>query len=508
MTIMKTNIKIKIQVLITAALMLFGTSCSDFLEEVDPSNITAAGYFKTIAHAESALNSVYSGLREGLGGSYGGGPWLMVEFATGIADSDLGQADNSNIIRTLDNNADNGYGSSHWTNKYRAIGNANLCIENIPLVAGDENLKAKYLAEAKFLRAYNYYELVRMFGKVPLIDGIVDLASEDFLPFQAEVADIYDLIVKDLTEAEATFDAQGLTFNDVTGRVSRGAIKTMLASVYLTMAGYPLQKGASYYQMAADKAEEVISSKAFSLFSSYDDLHDPSKKNTGENIFMVQYAAGVTSANWQPHIIPYNLNISSYSAQTGAIYANEAFINAHEAGDKRVEEKEFYFTEFTSKVDRTEIVQLGGYFLWKHFDVAANLGDAQSDLNWCIYRYAELLLIHAEALNETGTQDYDGLNAIRERANLAPLSELSQAEFRKAVWKEKWVELSYENKTWYDMVRLRKGFNVTTGGFDEFVGYHPVYLPANRLMTARELLFPIPTADIQNNTNLVQNDGY
>lgn len=505
---MKTNIKIKLQVLITGTLMFFGTSCSDFLEEVDPSNITADGYFKSLEHAETALNSVYSGLRQGLGGAYGGGPWLMLEFATGLADSDLGQADNSNIIRNLDNNADNDYGAAHWTNKYKAIGNANLCLAYIPGVAGDEDLKNKYIAEAKFLRAYNYFELVRMFGKVPLIDQIVDLESDLFLPERAEVADVYDLIVKDLTEAEAVFDAQALPFNDESGRVSRGAIKTMLASVYLTMAGYPLQKGASHYTLAANKAKEVIDSGVYSLFGSYDDLHDPAMKNKVENIFMVQYAAGVTSANWQPHIIPYNLNISSYSAQTGAIYANQEFVNAHEAGDKRVEEKEFYYTEFTSKLDRNVTVPLGGHFLWKHFDVAANLGDPQSDLNWSIHRYAELLLIYAEALNETGTQDYNGLNAIRVRANLDPLSGLSQDEFREAVWKEKWCELSFENKTWYDMVRIRKGFDVATGEFVDYIGYHPVYLPASTVMTERELLFPIPTADIQNNTNLTQNTGY
>jgi starch-binding outer membrane protein, SusD/RagB family len=508
---MRTNIKIKIQVLITGTLILFGTSCSDFLEEVDPSNITSAGYFRTTEHAEAALNSVYDGLRSGLGGAYGGGPWLMVEFAAGITDSDLGQADNSNIIRNLDNNADNGYGSAHWTNKYKAIGNANLCIAYIPEVEGDEALKNKYLAEAKFLRAYNYFELVRMFGKVPLIDQIVNLESDLFLPVRAEVADVYALIVKDLTEAEATFDAQGLPFNDASGRVSRGAIKTMLASVYLTMAGYPLEKGASHYTLAAAKAKEVIDNGSYKLFDSYDDLHDPAMKNKEENIFMVQYAAGVTSSNWQPHIIPYNLNISSYSAQTGAIYANQEFINAHAAGDKRVEEKAFYYTEFTSKTDRSVTVPLGGYFLYKHFDVAANLGDSQSDLNWSIHRYAELLLIYAEASNESGTATalaYKGLNDIRARAGLAPHVGLTQDQFREAVWKEKWFELSYENKTWYDMTRIRKGLDVTTGKFVDYVGYHPVYLPVGTTMTARELLFPIPTADIQNNKNLVQNDGY
>jgi len=512
---MKTNIKIKIQALITGVLILFGTSCSDFLEQTDPSYLTAETYFRTIDHAEAVLNSVYAGLRDGLGGAYGGGPWLMTEMATTLADTDLGQAENSYSIRNLANTQDNDYGEAHWSNKYRAIGNANLAIKYIPEVEvseEDEDLRDKYLAEAKFLRAYYYYELVRMFGGVPIIDEPIDLESEDFLPVRTEVADVYDLIVQDLTEAEATFDAQDLPFNDASGRVSRGAIKTMLSSVYLTMAGYPLQLGTPYYTLAADKAKEVIDEGAYSLFNSYNDLHDPAMKNTGENIFSVQYDAVITANPFQPHLIPYNGNISSYSQQTGAIRANEDFIAAYVPGDLRAEEKQFYYTTFTDKDNRDSTVNCGGHWLWKHFDEAANLGDPQSDLNWNIHRYAEVLLIYAEAANEVsanpGADAYNAVNDIRTRANLADIAGLTKDQFREAVWKEKWFELSFENKTWYDMVRIRKALDVTTGNFVDFIGYHPPYLPAGTALSARELVFPIPYTELQNNPNLEPNEDY
>lgn len=502
---MITNIKIKIQVLIAAFLMIFGTSCSDFLEEVDPSNITAESYFQTAEHAQIAVNSIYSSLKSIRGGAYGGGPWLMVEFATGLADSDLGQADNSNIIRNLDNNADNAYGLSHWNSNYEGIANANLAIAKIPEIQMDDGLKAQYLGEAKFLRAHYYYQLVRMFGGVPLITEPIDLASPDLYASRASEEGIYNQIVSDLTAAETS----GLPYNGTSGRVTLGAVKTLLSSVYLTMAGYPLEKGSSHYTMAADKAREVIESGEYSLFDNYDDLHDPNKKNTGENIFMVQYTAFTAPSNWQPHVIPYNLNISAYSAQTGAIYANLDFINSYEAGDKRVEEKAFYYTTFTSKLDRTDTVTLGGHFLYKHFDINANLNTASSDLNWSLHRYAELLLIYAEAINESaGSADalaYQGLNDIRSRAGLDPYTGLGQEQFREAVWKEKCHELSYEGVTWFDMVRTREAFNVLTGGFDNFAGHQFAYGPT---LTERELLFPIPTGEMQNNENLVQNPGY
>lgn len=501
---MKNTIKTKVHVILVACSTFMALGCSDFLEETDPSNITADSYFKTAEHAESAVYSIYSDLRSVRGGSYGGSPWLMLEFATGLAESDLGQADNSNIIRNLTNTSDNAYGKTYWDSSYQGIANANLAIANIPGIDMDEDEKKRYLGEARFLRAYYYFTLVRIFGSVPLLTEPIDLSSEDLYAPQATVESIYSQIVEDLLEAEAS----GLPFNDTTGKVTLGAVKSLLSNVYLTMAGYPLQKGAEYYQKAADKAKEVIDSGEYSLFPSYLDLHDPAKNNIGENIFMVQYEAYVDPSNWQPLIIPYNMNISAYSEQTGAIYANQEFVNSYEDGDKRAAEKEFYYTTYTSKFDRTDTIVLGGHFLYKHFDIVANLETASSDLNWDLIRYAEVLLIYAEASNEVSgptAEAYDAINSIRSRAELPELSGLTQDQFREAVWKEKWHELSYENVTWFDMVRLRKAFNVTTGSFEDFVGHQFVYGPT---LTERELLFPIPTDELRNNVNLVQNPGY
>ncbi|SHJ03649.1 RagB/SusD family nutrient uptake outer membrane protein [Pseudozobellia thermophila] len=501
---MKNLIKTKVYPVLMAFPMIMAVGCSDFLEEADPSNITADSYFKTAEHAESAVYSIYSSLRDVRGGSYGGSPWLMLEFATGLADSDLGQADNSNIIRNLTNTSDNAYGKAYWDSSYQGIANANLAIANIPGIEMDANEKNQLLGEARFLRAYYYYNLVRIFGSVPLLTDPIDLSSEDLYAPQAKVENIYSQIVEDLVEAESS----GLPFNDATGKVTLGAVKSLLSSVYLTMAGYPLQKGDEYYQKAAEKAKEVIDSGEYDLFPSYGDLHDPEKNNIGENIFMVQYEAFVDPSNWQPLIIPYNMNISAYSEQTGAIYANQEFINSYDPDDKRVAEKEFYYTTYTSKFDRTDTIVLGGHFLYKHFDIVANLETASSDLNWDLIRYAEVLLIYAEASNEVSgptPEAYNAINSIRTRAELPELSGLGKDQFREAVWKEKWHELSYENVTWFDMVRLRKALNVSTGDFEDFVGHEFAYGPT---LTERELLFPIPTDELRNNVNLVQNPGY
>ncbi|MEQ9286861.1 MAG: RagB/SusD family nutrient uptake outer membrane protein [Cyclobacteriaceae bacterium] len=499
---MKSNINIKVQSLIIGVMVVVVTGCSDFLEEVNPTDITLDAYFKNADHARTAVNSIYPSLRSVRGGGYGGGAWLMTEMASGLADTELGQAENSLIIRDLDNTGANGYSTSHWNSNYLGIQNANLAIAKIPEIEMNENLKKQLLGEAKFLRAHYYYQLVRHFGDVPLITGIVDLGSDELYPARSSVADVYAQIVQDLTDAEDS----GLPFNDASGRVTLGAIKTLLSSVYLTMAGYPLQMGASHYTLAAAKAKEVIDSNEYALFDSYDDLHDPRTNNSGEFIFQVQYQAGIAPSSWQPLILPLVGNISEISAETGAIFADQNFIATYEAGDARVEEKGFYFREFTVSGNRETTINLGAYRLWKHFDVEANLTTASPGINWTLYRYAEVLLIHAEALNETGTQDYAGINAIRVRADLAPLSGLSQAEFREAVWKEKFHELSYEDKAWFDMVRLRKAYNLSTNEFDDFVGHQFIYGPT---LTERELLFPIPQSELDENPSLGgQNTGY
>ncbi len=498
------TLKIVGNIALFLSLMIGTQGCADFLDESDRSNFTLENYFTRPEHATSVVNSIYESMRPMTESGFNGGPWMMLEFATGLANTELGQAQFSLFVRNLVNNSDNGYGQTIWTSYYRGIANANLAIARIPQIEMDEVAKNRLLGEARFLRAYYYFNLIRIFGNIPLVTEPVDLTSEQLYPEPATVESVYELIVEDLTIAEAS----GLPLRDVTGRVSMGAVKSMLASVYLTMAGYPLQKGTEYYERAAAKAKEVIDSGEFSLFDSYYDLHNVEVKNQGEHIFMAQFAAFILPSTWQVSIIPYNRGISAYSAETGGIFANTEFVRSYEEGDKRTREKEFYYTEYSLRADRNSTIELGDYYLYKHFDEEANLSTTSSGMNWMLYRYAEVLLIFAEASNEINgpnPEAYGAVNQIRRRAELPELTGLDQDGLREAIWREKWHELSFENKTWFDMVRTRKAFNVGTGAFEDYVGHQFSYGPTLR---ERELLFPIPTAEIRNNGKLVQNQGY
>lgn len=500
---MKTTIKIYGFLLLTTGIICT-TGCKKFLNESDPSNFTVENYFTKPEHARSSVNASYASLREPMNSGFGGGAWTMTEFATGQAATDLGQAVDSYFVKDLQNTADNNYGLSYWQNYYKGIGNANLSIAKIPTISMDAVEAKRLLGEAHFIRAWYYFTLVQLFGNIPLITEPVDLKSPQLRPTQASADEVYQLIVADLKTAELS----GLPWVQPGGQASLGAVKSLLAKVYLTMAGYPLQKGAAYFDLAAKKAEEVLDSKQFKLFQTYADLHNPAKKNVEENIFMIQNKTQIIAGNWQELIIPYNKNISAYSAETGGIYATADFVKSYEPADLRAKEGQFFFTKFTNQDNRNLEVDLGGYFLYKLFDVAAHTTTANSDLNWSLIRYAEVLLIYAEASNEVNGPNikaYEAVNLIRQRANLGDLSGLAKDQLREAIWLERWHELCFENITWFDMARLRKAFNATTKGFDNFVGHKFSYGP---VLTERELLFPIPSRELRNNTNLIPTKGY
>ncbi|MCF0039209.1 RagB/SusD family nutrient uptake outer membrane protein [Dyadobacter fanqingshengii] len=495
----------RIGLLTTLLSVFWATGCSDFLDESDPSNFTVENYFTQPAHGRSSVSAIYAPMRDPLGSGFGGGPWMMTEFATGLAGTDLGQAVNSYFVKDLRNTSDNGYGQTYWGSYYRGIANANLSIAKVPTIpAMDAAEVKKLLGEAYFLRAFYYFNLVRLFGNIPLVTEPVNLDSEQLKPSASSPEDVYNLIVADLKLAEES----GLPWTDATGKVSLGAVKSLLSQVYLTMAGYPLQKGATHYALAAAKAAEVIDSKQFKLFTTYADLHNPAKKNVEENIFMIQFRTQLLPSNWQVSIIPYNKNISQYSDETGGIYSTGDFVKSYDAADLRIQEKQFFYTKFTNETDRNKEVDLGGYFIYKHFDNVAQTSTANSDLNWPVIRYADVLLTYAEAANEaTGpsAKVLESVNAIRTRAQLPALAGLAKDKLREAIWKERWHELCFENITWFDMVRLRKAFNVKTKTFENYVGHKFSYGPT---VTERELLFPIPTSEIRNNTSLRQNNGY
>lgn len=511
---MKLNIKYTGKILLIA-LVVLGTGCKKFLEEKDPSNLTPETYYTIPEHAEAGIAAAYAQTRFiGNGAGIFVANFSMLEMVTGTARTETGQNSDLNNLLGLSFNGENLLVRNWWAGLYNVIAQTNLVIEKVPAISPmDAGRKAQILGEAKFLRAWAYFYLVRLYGDVPLITTPQTATSPDFYPTRAGTELVYKQITDDLTAAEEA----GLPWQDASGKVSKGAVKALLSKVYLTMAGQPLNKGAAYYKLAADKSLEVITSSGYGLFPSYADLHSLSQENKGEHIFQIQYLASVAGNPMQQLLLPNFKDVSAYSDEMGSTVPTTTFYQSFEAGDLRAKDREgFFYTSYYTGGDGA-LKQLNAPYIFKHFDLVANgtsgtKGTTQSDLNWPQIRFAEVLLIYAEAQNRAdgapNTAAYEALNKIRKRALVPELSGLSQAAFEEAVWRERWHELCYEGITWFDMVRLRKVYNETTNGFDNFVGHAFAESPST-ILAEKHLLFPLPSVEIKNNPNLKpQNPGY
>ena len=507
----------KISKFILCGIFTVAAGCSDFLEEKDPSSIAPDTFFRVPEDAEAAVYGIYENLRFH---SDGAGIFVsnfqMLDALSGTADSETSQNQDLSTLLGFTHTGDNLLISQWWRQLYEGIANANLAIEKIPTIPQIETANVqKWVGHAKFMRALHYFWLVQLWGDVPLITtAILNWQDPNVTAPRTSSSEVYELIVADLLEAEAA----GFPMTDASGLASQAAVKSLLAKVYLTMAGQPLNLGTEYYQMAADKAKEVIdyavaNPDKIALFPSYDDLHNPSKENTLEHIFMIQYAAGIANANYQDKFLPNNTNITA-SGEVGTTVPTTAFLESYEPGDRRAEEKGFYFKEYFLGGGAGAPTTLNRFYVYKHFDAVANgapppavVGTGNSGLNYPLIRYAEVLLIYAEAQNESGglnTEAHDALTQIRDRANLATpaIGTFTQATFREAVWKERWHELSFENITWLDMIRLRKVYDPVNDVFVDFVG---ASLNGTTLQE-KHLLLPLPTNDFRNNPNLKPNN--
>lgn len=496
--------------------LLLATGCSKFLDEQDKSHYTQDNYFQTADQAEASINTLYANLRfvsDG-SGTYGESPFMMLEFPTGLCNTEVGQSQYNNDLRNLTADAENAYFYNWWRNSYKAIANANLSIARIPAVKMDAARQQELLGEAYFNRAFHYYNLVRMFGKVPLITTpTTDGTSDSIYVKRNTEEEVYNQIVSDLQQAEQA----GLPNTDPTGRASLGATKSLLSSVYLTMAGFPLQKGQAYYQKAADKAKEVIDAKWYSLFPEYKSLHDRLVKNTGEQIFQNQYLLGVFNTTLTAWFLPRSQHVSGFSDEYGSIYPTDEFYASFEKNDKRTQEYQFFYSRYSKIVNGVrskDSLPLGHNYIYKYFDESAVLGTPQSDINWTFMRYAEVLLVYAEAQNAASGPNaavYAAVDAVRSRAQLPTLEAqgiTSQDAVQQAVWKERYHELCFENKTWFDMVRTRKVYNLTTGGFDSFAGHKFTYNGGNSVLSEKYYYFGVPQREKDNNKNLDQNTGW
>ena len=491
------------------AVIFLIASCKKFLDEKLTNVITPDSQLSSLKVAQAFTNSAYQNLPGAmLGGqpsSYGGNTWVLMEFMTGKSNSDLGQT-NFNLYQNLNYNATSFYFDTWWQNLYKGIGYCNQAIQSLPKITAaglTDAGKANMMAEAYTLRALYYFFLVRMYGAVPKVTAIpTDITSLNIPRTPAK--NIYDsIIIPDLLLAEKST----LPWKDITGHVSMGAVESILADVYLTYAGAAINGGATYYTESAKRSLNVMANGGYTLFPEYTDMIKPGNKNLGEFIFQVQYSASANVNNpLTPLTIPNYSGISKYSDEYGSVYPTTQFIASFPAGDKRAKERQFFYSSYPNKTN-TGTVTFKSPYIYKWFDSTAVTNTVKSDLNFTLYRLPDVMLMYAEAQNRaTGTPNPAALKAvndIRARAQLAPIGALSQSDFEHEVWLQRYYELCFENKMWFDMLRTKKVHNDVTGNWDEFVGHKTVF---NAVFSEKQLLFPVPKKETDVNPVLLPNN--
>lgn len=510
-------------------------SCDDFLAENPRSEMSVDQFFSYPSHAYNAVNVLY---RTGAPtfystGVYAGSRVMLGGYMTGLFDNEYkGQEVHVQHAQNLTLNGINlaGYFDGAWDPCYLAISRANLAIQNIaqtPDLTQDEINQLE--AEARFFRAYNYFYLVKNFGDVPLI--LEPYSSLENLYVERTPAEqVYNQIIADLEAANTNGGLEYAPMGENGFRISKGAVQTLLADVLLTVSGFPVQS--DRYADAATAARGVINSGSYSLIehgatpeqSAYNVMR--TSDNEDEYIYTMEYDVSISDNYWQPALTYPNIatawGIFQYAITNNGYRPMPELLNMFdEANDLRIQEKQFFHSSHTYMENGEEITRTftTAPYLWHNDEALFETGQNGKDM--VIYRYAEVLLIAAEAIarSEGVTAEAVGYLAdVRARAYwqtdrdaiVAELSGLSADAFVEEVWKERLRELVLEYRIWSDVQRTRQ-FPVaseTNEGEIEFVDVIGHQTEWGATIQERHLLFPISENERQRNPNLTQNTGY
>lgn len=480
-------------------LVIACSGCEDQLNVAPISNLTTDTYFVNEADAKSALTGAYSQLNfiyrdENIVTPNIVGADDGIPFLTGNADRRALWS--YNILPT------NTFVGNIWSAAYTGIQRANIVITRTPGIPMDESLRNRFIAEAKYLRAIHYFNLVRFFGGVPLVADETT-SVENLNIGRASRDEVYDFIESDLTDAEDVLpESYGAA--DV-GRATRGAAKGLLAKVYLTRAG---ASASPYWAMAAEKAKEVIDAGTYGLWENFADAFALANKGGKESVFEIVYLTDVSGTNFSTGYAPRGAPIVPNNG-SGILRVSKQLYDLYLDEDKR--KSVTFLTSYTTpgsgvvvNLSPTDADPARATSFWKLSDPSSRVG-GQAGKSFPYMRFSEVLLIYAEAVNEANggpsADAYLAFNSVRERAGLNPLVDLTQAQFREAVLQERRLELAFEGHRWFDLARTARLVDAVAA--ETSFGRAPAIQPYNAL-------FPIPQREIDANTALrdQQNEGY
>ena len=460
----------KILVLASLATLLM-TSCGDSFFDLEPaSSVTIDKVYKTASDYNVAVIGCYAKLQS------------QVNFYTECCEY---RSDNLSLgaptagtqdrydIDHFTEKPSNGILSSYWANFNNNVYRCNLLLDQIDGANFAENLKKQYKGEAMFIRALNYFNMYRIWGGVPATKHVVS-AAEALKVAKYSDEQMFDLIAGDLKEiVDNNYLPETYSSADM-GRATSGAAKALLGKVYLTF---------HKWTEAKDILSQLIGK--YQLVSPIAQVFDVDNKNNNEIIFAVHFNKEIEG---EGHSYWYNLtNASDDTNQTSSL------LNTFPTGDDR--------KDLITYVQVEKNVRLMNKFYDTKSPTFKTVGNDQ-----ILLRYADVLLMYAEALNEIQYDASEGslalkyLNAVRQRAGISNLTVKqlpTQEKFRKGILVERQREFPYEGQRWFDLVRMGFAKSVMAENGVEIKDY--------------QLLFPIPQQEIEkvgDKSILWQNPGY
>lgn len=478
---------------IIAVFGLIFQSCNDFLEKNPETNLSENSFYKTAADFTAAVNGTYSSLQDYIGDWY-----VFAEIPSDNTRNQLsGSVTSQDEFDKFYIDTQNSYILSFWTRAYNVIHRANTVLGRIDGINMDSSLAERYKLECKFIRALMYFNLVRVYGDVPLVLKEISI-SESYNILRESKDNVYNQIISDLKEA-----AQGLPASysaSESGRATKFAAKALLGDVYMTL---------HRYSDAESILAEVINSGQYALLENtagslnidgYKAVFSPTNHNSKEGIFEIQYLKGGygEGSGFVNNYAPENsgTNVVSLGSTGGNNIPEMDIYNAYEKGDLRRD----YSMSLGYHDNRKNGAWVESRYISKFRDIPYQSGDASN--NYPIIRYADVILMYAEALNQNGktAEACKYLNMTRRRGFGYQTTETTPVDLNTAdknafillVEQERRVELAFENHRWFDLIRTGRALDVMKSkGF---------------FLNNTNLICPIPQKQIDVNPNLTQNN--
>ncbi|MGB3077491.1 MAG: RagB/SusD family nutrient uptake outer membrane protein, partial [Saprospiraceae bacterium] len=493
----------KIIYFLLVSIVILISSCEkDFLDKAPIVGTTEGNFYRTADDALASVNAAYASLQFQLSPA-GHFRWFWGDIMSDDAiKGGSGDNDANELLQleTFKGPANTELLESEWGADYEGIYRANVVLEKVPPIEMDTKLKARILGEARFIRAWNFYKLVTMFGGVPLADHV--LAPSEYKMARATADQVWDLIESDLTTAANDLWKRSEYATADLGRITKGSAQALLVKTYLWR-----EKWAEAKAMA----EAIINSGEYHLVADYADIFPLYGENNEESIFEIQYM-NASGGNWgknnanegsftnvftraRGQFAGYGFNIPTQD------FVDEFFKEGFE--DPRLKSTVFRVGDEMGDRGTFTIDATGGvpypYYPKKYFSNKsedAPFGDPNPNggSNDRVIRYADVLLMHAEASYHTGDESGArvSLNQVRARAQVPDITATGSA-LLDGIYRERRLELGLEAHRFFDLVRTHRGPQVL-GSLGFVAGVHE--------------LFPIPQSQIQaTNGALTQNPG-